>query len=235
MKKYIMIKKVFYFALATLILSCSESAGPTPPTAVSLSLPNNNENCNTGTSISNTQASVEFSWSQASSASSYSLTVKNMQTNAEITRTGITTNSTTVDLNKGYAYEWYVTSNSEDYPTDRPTSATWRFYLQGNGEANSAPFPADLLNPKPGEVITLVAGAFEMQWAGSDPDGDALSYTLYVDKIDGKQTTPEDFSNLTDTAKQVSLEANSIYYWRVQTQDVNGNTTFSQVKSFRIE
>lgn len=235
MKKYTMIKKVFYVALAIAISGCSENAGPTPPTAVTLSLPNNNENCNTGTSISNAQSSVEFSWNQASNVSSYSLTVKNMQTNAEISRTGITTNTTTVDLNKGYGYEWYVTSISDDFPTDSPTSDTWRFYLQGNGEANSAPFPADLLSPKPGEVINLVAGTFEMQWAGSDPDGDALLYTLYVDKTDGKQTTPEDFSNLPDTTKQVALEANSIYYWRVQTKDVNGNTTFSQVKSFRIE
>lgn len=235
MKKFIMIKTFLYIVVVAVTLGCSESAGPTAPTATTLSLPNNNENCNTGTSISNTQASVEFSWNQASSASSYSLSIRNMQTNAEISRAGITTNSISVDLNKGYAYEWYVTSISDDFPSDRPTSPTWRFYLQGNGEANSAPFPAELLSPQPGEAVTLVAGTFEIQWAGSDPDGDALTYTLYVDKIDGKQTAPGDFSNLTDTSKQVELELNSVYYWRINTHDANGNSTFSQVKSFRTE
>ena len=221
-------------SLAAVVLGCSESAGPTAPTATTLLLPNNNENCNTGTSISNTQASVEFSWNQAS-ASSYSLFIRNMQTNAEISRAGITTNSISVDLNKAYAYEWYVTSVSDDFPSDRPTSARWRFYLQGNGDANSAPFPADHLSPQPGEAVTLVAGTFEIQWAGNDPDGDALSYTLYLDKINGKQTPTEDFSNLTETSKQVELEPNSIYYWRVNSHDANGNSTFSQVKSFRTE
>ena len=223
------------FAFFTIFLSCSGSSDPIPPSQVTLSLPANNENCSSGTSISSTQSSVEFSWSDISGVTTYSLNIKNLQTNAEIIRSGITSNSISVDLNKGYAYEWYVISVSENYPDDQPTSDKWRFYLKDDGEQNSAPFPAELINPKSGEVIELIGGAFEMQWSGSDPDGDNLTYTLYVDKIDGKQTTPQDFNNISDTSIQVQLDPNNIYYWRVNSHDSNGNSTYSQVRSFRIE
>ena len=223
------------FAFFTIFLSCSGSSDPKPPTQVTLSLPANNQNCNSGTPISSTQSSVEFSWNEGSGATTYSLNIKNLQTNAEIIRSGITSNTTSVDLNKGFAYEWYVTSVSEDYPDDQPISSKWRFYLKNDGEQNSAPFPAELINPKSGEVIELTAGIFEMQWSGTDPDGDDLIYTLYVDKIDGKQTTPQDFNNIMSTSKQVQLDTNSIYYWRVKSHDSNGNSTYSQIRSFRIE
>ena len=223
------------FAFFIIFLSCSGSSDPKPPTQVTLSLPANNQNCNSGTPISSTQSSVEFSWNEGSGATTYSLNIKNLQTNAEIIRSGITSNTTSVDLNKGFAYEWYVTSVSEDYPDDQPISSKWRFYLKNDGEQNSAPFPAELINPKSGEVIELTTGVFEMQWSGTDPDGDDLTYTLYVDKIDGKQTTPQDFNNIMSTSKQVQLDTNSIYYWRVKSHDSNGNSTYSQIRSFRIE
>ena len=223
------------FAFFTIFLSCSGSNDPKPPTQVTLSIPANNQNCNSGTPISSTQSSVEFSWNEGSGVTTYSLNIKNLQTNAEIIRSGITSNTTSVDLNKGFAYEWYVTSVSEDYPDDQPISSKWRFYLKNDGEQNSAPFPAELINPKSGEVIELTAGIFEMQWSGTDPDGDDLTYTLYVDKIDGKQTTPQDFNNIMSTSKQVQLDTNSIYYWRVKSHDSYGNSTYSQIRSFRIE
>ena len=223
------------FAFFTIFLRCSGSSDPKPPTHVTLSIPANNQNCNSGTPISSTQSSVEFSWNEGSGVTTYSLNIKNLQTNAEIIRSGITSNTTSVDLNKGFAYEWYVTSVSEDYPDDQPISSKWRFYLKNDGEQNSAPFPAELINPKSGEVIELTAGIFEMQWSGTDPDGDDLTYTLYVDKIDGKQTTPQDFNNIMSTSKQVQLDTNSIYYWRVKSHDSYGNSTYSQIRSFRIE
>ena len=229
--------KVVFISFSFLILGCSEnSETATVPTAVVLNSPNNNENCNTGISISNSQASVEFSWFEGSGVSSYSLTITNLLTQAQINRSGITETSISIDLNKGSAYEWYVTSNSDKYPNDKPESETWRFYLKGNGELNSAPFPADLLSPKSGEVITLVSGMFEMQWAGSDPDGDDISYNLYIDKmLNLNSEALQLITNLEESTKQVELEANNIYYWKVNTFDSNGNSTYSQVRSLRIE
>jgi hypothetical protein len=228
------ILKGLFFILAITLMSCNEDASPTPPKAVSLSLPSDGENCNTGTSISTAQSSVEFLWDEASNASSYVLTVTNLQTQAEINRSGITTNSISVDLNKGYAYEWFVTSVSEDFPTDLPESATWRFYLQGDGEPNSAPFPAELISPASGAVITLSDGTYNLSWTGNDPDGDTMTYTLYLDKIDGFQTTTDAYSNLTTTSLDVELEEDNIYYWRIYSEDDNGNSTSSQVRSFRV-
>ena len=231
--------RYFVFSIVAFLVifyGCSScSSDPKPPSQVTLSLPADNQNCNSGTSISSTQSSVEFSWSEGSGVTTYSLSIKNLQTNAEINRSGITSNSISVDLNKGFAYEWYVISISEDYPDDQPTSDKWRFYLKDDGEQNSAPFPAELISPKSGEVIELTDGAFEMQWSGTDPDGDNLTYSLYVDKIDGKQTTPQELSNIMDTSKQVQLDSNSVYYWRIKSHDSNGNSTYSQIRSFRIE
>ena len=43
------------------------------------------------------------------------------------------------------------------------------------------------------------------------------------------------FNNISDTSIQVQLDPNNIYYWRVNSHDNNGNSTYSQVRSFRIE
>ena len=116
--------KVVFISFSFFILGCSEnSETATVPTAVVLNSPNNNENCNTGISISSSQP-VEFSWFE-SGASSYSLTI----TQAQINRSGITETSISIDLNKGSAYEWYVTSNSDKYPNDKLKMA---FLFKGN-------------------------------------------------------------------------------------------------------
>ena len=116
------------------------------------------------------------------------LEVKNIQTNVK-TKLCICL-SATLTLEKGYSYEWFVTSISNDFPRSVP-KVTWRFYLQGDGETNSAPFTADLISPASGEAIQLLDGAFNFIWSGADPDGDSLLYTLYVDSIDGLQIPPE--------------------------------------------
>jgi len=235
MNKKLHIHNGLLIVLFSLAVGCSSEEPPSPPEAPLLLAPNNGENCNTGTSIGPEKSSVVFSWSEGANATSYTLSVVNMQTQSKITREGLTTTSVSIDLDKRYPYQWSVSSVSSDYPADSPSSAAWRFYLPGDGESNSAPFPAQLLSPSSGESIQLTAGNFQFQWSGSDPDGDALTYSLYVDKVDGKQTPVPALTNLTSTSLDVALDGDSVYYWRVYSEDTFGNYTYSQIRTFRVE
>tara|TARA_B100002019_G_C21142470_1_gene533983 strand:+ start:215 stop:928 length:714 start_codon:yes stop_codon:yes gene_type:complete len=224
---------LFFVAIYFLMLGCSKDDGPKNPVPADLLLPSNGENCNTGISVNSNQSAVEFTWSEAPNTDSYFLEVKNIQTNVKTKLASIPMPSATLTLEKGYSYEWFVTSISNDFPTERPQSDTWRFYLQGDGETNSAPFTADLISPASGEAIQLLDGAFNFIWSGADPDGDSLLYTLYVDSIDGLQIPPERQTDISSSSLSVELNSNTVYYWSVLSRDSNNNTSHSQVHSFR--
>jgi hypothetical protein len=226
---------LFFVVIYLLMLGCGKDDGPKNPVSADLILPSNGENCNSGTSISSTQATVEFTWSNAPNTDSYFLEVTNSQTNKKIKLASIPMSSASLTLEKGYAYEWIVTSISNDFPTDRPQSDTWRFYLQGDGETNSAPFTADLISPVSGETIKITDGIYNFMWSGQDPDGDPMLYTLYVDSIDGLQAPSERQTDISSSNLNVELNSiNSVYYWSVLSRDTNGNISHSQVKSFRV-
>ena len=70
-------------------------------------------------------------------------------------------------------------------------------------------------------------------WDGSAPVGEVLRYELCVDKTDGFQPTVDELKNLSNTSKFVILEENSEYFWRVISEDSNGNKSSSQVYTFR--
>jgi hypothetical protein len=100
---------------------------------------------------------------------------------------------------------------------------------------NYAPFPAELKTPASGSTVTLSDGKATFTWEGTDPDsGDTLSYTVYVDKVDGKQTPTSALSNLSAQTADVELEADTTYYWRVKTSD-GTNASYSIVYSFKTQ
>lgn len=161
------------------------------------------------------------------------MTIKKLQTQVEEKRTRILVTSATIDLEKGYGYSWFVISFSDDFPNDLPVSETWNFHLQGNRESNGAPFMADLLSPEAGEAVSLTNGSFDLNWTGVDPDGDQLVYTLYLDTIDGFQPPKQEFTNLMSSSISAGLEVDTVYFWRIYSQDSHGNDSYSQVYSFR--
>ena len=233
--------KIYIFLIITAsFISCSKDSGPSLPELSVLSLPSNGENCNSGNSVSDTEASVQFSWTNTSDVSYFMLEINNLETQQKTTSRVIPSGDsnsivTSKNLIKGYPYEWYVTSHSEDYPDDIPSSSKWRFYLQGNAETNSPPFPANLLSPNSGEAISLNDnGLVNLLWAGIDPENDNLIYTLYLDTFDGFQSPIDQYTNLASPNLLVSLQANNVYYWRIFTEDSFGNNSISQVQSFRV-
>ena len=237
----------FLFTL-TLIISCGGGGGDeggaggggggggtvNPPSKSTLTAPANNKTCETGTSVSATQSEVTFTWGASANTNTYDLKITNLDNNSVTNKTGLTSTSTKVTLVKGLPYSWNITSRATGTQTTA-VSDTWKFYLAGVGVANYAPFPADLKTPTSGSTVSLTDGKATFTWDGSDPDtGDTLSYTLYVDTTDGKQTPPDDQKGLSVKTLDVALDAASEYYWRVKTSD-GTNSSYSIIYSFKTE
>ena len=72
------------------------------------------------------------------------------------------------------------------------------------------------------------------KWTYIQDAGDTLKYTLYVDKIDGKQTPPSSQTNIEGESLELELEAATTYYWRVKTSD-GVNSSYSNVLTFNTE
>jgi hypothetical protein len=192
--------------------------------------PANARTCEEGTNITATQSTVAFSWNSTSDTESYELRITNLNTSEVVTQTGITTTSATATLTRGIPYSWSITSKNKGAITT--VSDIWKFYLAGVGVTNYAPFPAAAVSPLPGTTVTPTNGKVTLTWDTSDVDGGTLTHTLYLDTVDGKQIPLAANSNLTVKTKEVSVAANTVYYWRVATSD-GTNTATSIVYSFK--
>ncbi|MDA7730870.1 hypothetical protein N8867_01600 [Flavobacteriaceae bacterium] len=243
------ILKYFSFLFTLTLLSCGGSTDtgggggggggggpvdpPTPPGKATLVAPANNKTCETGTSVSDTQSTVAFSWNASASTNTYDVRITNLNTSTATNKNGVSATSTTATLDKGVPYSWKVTSKNTQ-TTTTTGSDTWKFYLAGDGVVNYAPFPAELKTPASGSTVTLSDGKATFTWEGTDPDSaDTLSYTVYVDTTDGKQTPTTALSNLSAQTADVELEAATTYYWRVKTSD-GTNASYSLINIFKI-
>ena len=244
------ILKYFSFLFTLTLVSCGGGGGDdgggsggggggggpvtNPPGKSTLTAPANNKTCETGTSVSDTQSEVTFTWGASADTNTYDLRITNLNTSVAINKTGVSTTTTKSTLDKGVPYSWYITSKSTASTTST-ASDTWKFYLLGPGIVNYAPFPADLKTPASGSTVTRDGdGKVTFTWDGSDPDGDSLNYTLYVDTTDGKQTPPTAQTDLTVKTLAVALDAATTYYWRVKTSD-GTNASYSIVYSFKTQ
>jgi hypothetical protein len=235
--KYI---SLLFFTL-TFIVSCSEeccdyedaattgsSSGPVTgsPGSANLTAPLNNKNCEIGTLVDVFTSEVTFNWTSVTGADSYNLTYTDLSTNDTKTKTNITSTSTKIVLFRGRIYAWSVQGISSN-SNRGPRSGTAKFYLQGNPNFNKVPLAAVLASPSnSGNDVTF-------SWTGKDPDAnDTLTYSIYVDKVDGKQSPVS--SGLTSPSTKITLETGSTYYWRIKSTDQNNNSSYSLVSKFSL-
>jgi len=227
---------IFYSSLVMLFMvACSKDnpePTPNPPTPTinapgkaTLKSPANNQACEE----LNSAGQVSFSWEASSDTKRYDLTITNLNTQGVSNQNNITATSTAVSLAKGVPYSWSVTSRNDG--SQSSTSTTWQFYLAGDGEVNYAPFPATVISPIPGNVIEPTNDLITLSWSGVDPDQEPLTYTIELDTIDGLQGIAV-IENTADTSTQLSLEADTIYYWRIISSDGTNSST-SIVYSFK--
>lgn len=229
----------FLFFTLNLLISCScdgcddhheisskkKSTVMVNPNAPTLTAPSNNNSCEVGKKVNANQSEVTFSWAATANTKSYTLSYTNATTNVTSNKTLLST-STTAILNRGTVYSWRVTAHNI-IPSKTATSGSRTFYLSAEPIVTNVPLAAVLKTP------SSSTGVASLAWEGSDPDaGDTLSYTVYVDKVDGKQTPLSALTNLSSKTASATLEAGSTYFWRVKTTDQNKNSSFSLISTF---
>lgn len=207
--------------------------GPDPvaaPSAATLVFPDNNSECNEGVILNDSQSQVLFQWNSSQNTDSYEVNLKDLSTN-NFSRTVSNTNSVNITLKRGNPYEWYVVSRASG-TTETASSATWKFYNEGPGIANYAPFPAVAVAPPRGASINS-SGTVVLEWEGNDVDGDLVEYEVYFG-------TDAEADTLLDTLAENTLETGVttgqgiVYYWRILSRDSGGNTSFSEIFEFRV-
>ncbi len=231
-------KSLIYFVLSLVILNtaCSEDDNEKKAPVVgelSLASPLDSSTCE-GVSTSSTKCEVTLNWEPTSENETYVLTVTNLNTNKVVLiQNDIKETTYKLVLDKQEPFSWTVSSRDNVTKEISNKSPIWKFYASaGVSVANYAPFPADLITPIQDKVVTAVDGKILLKWSGSDTDGDNLKYTVYIDKVDGKQTPLTELTNISTTQASVSV-ASGVYYWRVKSSDAN-SSSFSQVVSFTV-
>jgi hypothetical protein len=229
-------KLLLIFMMGAITVSCSKNDDAemiidTVPGTANLVLPQDLTECEVGNVVAN-MAEVAFEWNEASDAVSYDLVITNLTTQKITLRPNLTTTSIIARLERGNSYSWKVISKNDGEETT--SSDSYRFYVAGEAGSNNVPFPAELLSPASGVMVSSLDGKITLEWeaASTDTDGDPLTYTLYADTIDGDQEPPEEWKGLTETSLEIEVDANSIYFWHVETSD-GKNTAISNTYSFR--
>jgi hypothetical protein len=202
----------------------------TDPSAATLVFPDNNEICNEGSIIDDTRSSVIFSWNPSQNTDSYSVTVTNLNTNNSIFRDS-STESVEIIIDRGMPYEWFVTSKAIGTNVTAE-SPRWRFYNEGPGIQNFAPFPAEAIQPVRGANLSGITSV-DVIWNGQDVDDDIVEYEIFLD------TNSDPTSSLGTTSEtsitDVSVSAGNTYYWKVITRDSQSNSSTSEIFQFRID
>ena len=233
-------KKELLIVLAIFLTGCGgKSNNPTPtapsipkPTQATLSAPVQNAVCTTGTIISATQSSISFSWDASANTNSYNLVIKNLLTSDSTTQ-NTTQTQLAVTLLRNTPYSWHVISQSTQ-TTATAQSAVWKFYNSGPGVVTYAPFPAEITSPTFGQSITATAGTINLTWVGSVVSPDVIaSYDVFLGTTSSPAIAASAITN--SFLNNVSVTANTTYYWKVVTRDVSGNTSDSGLYQFTVK
>lgn len=235
------LQKIVFLSSLVILTSCGGGGGnsggnddgpePVPdPKAATLTFPNNNETCNEGSVDSNdpTKSNVTFQWNASQDTDSYEVNLKNLSNNST-TKTNANTNEITITILRGTPYEWFVVSKASG-TNKTASSSTWKFYNQGVGVENYAPFPAEVISPKRGETIASTT-TVSLKWNGSDVDDDISDYEIFIGTDENSSSSIGTTSN---TTMDASVSSGSTYYWKVVTKDSQDNTSDSEIFEFKV-
>ncbi|WP_350290154.1 hypothetical protein [uncultured Croceitalea sp.] len=235
-------KIVLLVLLISFLTACSSSSSgggtddtppPPPPvaspSASTLIFPEDDTECNTGVVVNDTQSNVTFEWNASENTDTYEINLTNLNT-SNFSRSTVSTNEITLSIERGTPYEWFIISRASG-TNDTATSQTWRFYNEGPGVENYAPFPAEAINPSRGANIDTTT-PITLEWEASDVDDDITSYEVLF----GTDVTPSNSLGTTSEKllADVAVSANTTYYWQVITTDSNENTSNSEIFEFKV-
>ncbi|MCH1454486.1 MAG: hypothetical protein L7U59_08745 [Flavobacteriaceae bacterium] len=227
-------KKLFYTTFFFLLLACSaeeqsEETIDLLPGLFNLLYPENGSACLDGSIINDTQSKITFLWNASQNANEYEVEIINLNDNYSQKMLS-KDRSLEVVLKHGEPYAWTVTAFVDDASI---TSKEWKFYLAGNGIVNYAPFPPELISPRPSARVNLNSnGQVMLNWTSSDVDGDLETYELYMDQNDGS-TLIQTFTEVENTIEiGIDADPDITYLWKVLAIDRDGNSSSSGVYSF---
>ena len=227
-----MIRNIIWLSILVLLVSCGGDDGPPPaPEGAALVFPEENSECTTGTDINETSTQVTFRWMASNNTENYTLSVTNLNTNVP---QNISTASTSASLtiSKGTPYAWSVTSRNSN--SDQVASSpTWLFYNAGSQTTYTA-FPAQLVQPLSGATVQMdIANEVLLEWSGADVDNDIASFEVLLSELN-PPTTSVGITNASTMEIPVGVVSGTVYYWRVITTDLEGNTSISGVFDFKV-
>ena len=230
-------KKIIYFMCVALIVQgCKDTTddGPVVNTdngqdlieGVRLVFPYEDSLCNEGTDPTPTSSNVFFEWEANNNAEIYTLSLENLTT-------GLITEFETVDfiypitIQRPESYRWKV---SYQFQNETLESASWNFYNAGPGVQTYAPFPAELISPNMAQNINAT-NSVNLVWSGSDVDDDISNYDVYF----GTSSSPDLVANgITNAIYTTNVTSGTVYYWRIVTNDFEGNSSQSDIFQFRV-
>ena len=201
------------------------------PGSFNLEYPENEQACLDGSILNDLQSRVNLRWSSSKNSSKYQISIKNLNDNSNLMFES-NSNSQEVILKHGEPYAWKVTAEVPESSSSL-TSKEWRFYLAGLGEVNYAPFPPELISPRPSAKVNLNSNdQVLLNWSCSDPDGDIKGYKVYLDSTDGSNLIASFDETKNQVLIAVGATAETNYFWKVIAYDNQGNTASSGVYSF---
>lgn len=218
-----------------LLFACSTEEQPEKindllPGLFNLIYPENGSACLDGSVINDTQSKVTFMWGSSQNANHYEIEIINLNDNYT---QKFQSNERTykVVLKHGEPYAWSVTSVVNN--SSSITSKEWKFYLAGSGVTNYAPFPPELITPRPSARVNLNSdGRVIFNWTSSDVDDDLETYELFLDQTNAS-TLVKTLANVENSVELgVELETGFTYYWKIVATDSEGNSSSSGVYSF---
>lgn len=215
----------FLFVVLLGLVACKD---PIPaPEATNLRSPADNESC-LYVALGEATANVSFDWSEALNTDNYSLEIVNLLT-GETYQRSTEYLFASVTLNRGFPYEWSVTTSSELSSVDTE-SETRVFYLESQEQFTYVPFPAELTAPVDGETVNLNQGNVTLTWRGADLDDNIASYTLLLGtNPDALETIAREITVLNYS---LSLSAATTYFWKIESEDEDGNRSESVINHF---
>nr|NQU93666.1 hypothetical protein [Bacteroidota bacterium] len=103
-----------------------------------------------------------------------------------------------------------------------------RCVLDGSTPANQPPNHPSIAHPENGSSNISIDTS--LSWFCTDPDGDPLTYDIY---LGNEATPPQVATGISDTFfTPVTLDYSTLYYWKIVAHDDHGNTTEGEMWSF---
>jgi hypothetical protein len=225
-------KTVLTLMVIALISACSgDDSTDSTPGEVNLVFPENNSICVTGIPQPSDRSEVTFSWEAARNADEYEIQVT-LIGSATSQRRSTEALSTNLILEKGAPYSWQVRAINQS-SGEESASSLWQFYNAGSS-LSYPPFPARLLQPEAGSSLFPNAdGEILLKWELADPENDQESAEVFFG------TAPEALASIVALGPDaetflVPVASGIVYYWQIRTEDAQGNTSLSNLNSFRV-